>query len=454
MDSPGNSERRSARKSVRYERSVLALALLSGAPAVLTAVALLAFGDYAEHTRWTLGSILAACWLAFAFGTRARAVLHLRVLANLLSALRAGDYSLRARAAAGDAFGEAMDEANRISEMLREQRLSTLEATQLLRAVMQEIAAAVFAFDENECLRLVNRAGELLLDRKTKQIEGLSAARLGLEECLRGEAGTVERRFPGGAGRWRISRRKFRENGKPYSLLVISDLTRELREEELLAWQRLVRVLGHELNNTLTPIRSIADTLRVAAKREPRQPDFPRDLDDGLQLIASRAESLSRFTAAYARLAGLPAANPRPARVADLVEAARRMETRMAVAVEGGPQLLVEVDAPQIEQALINLVRNAVDAATETGGGVGIRWELHGGRAVVSVLDEGRGLANDANLFVPFYTTKSNGAGIGLVLSRRIAENHGGMLTLQNRRDRGGCEARLELPTATDPSRK
>ncbi len=340
-----------------------------------------------------------------------------------------------------------------MSEMLREQRLSALEATQLLRTVMQEINVAVFAFDERECLCLANRAGELLLGREAQRIEGLSASRLGLEECLHAPAGTLDRRFPGGAGRWRVSRRKFHENGKPHRLLVISDLTRELREEELLAWQRLVRVLGHELNNTLAPIRSIADSLRVAAKRKSWPQGFRGDLAEGLKVIGSRAESLSRFTAAYARLAGLPAANTRPVRAADLVEAARRMETRLPVAVAGGPELIVEVDAAQIEQALINLVRNAVDAATETGGGVSIRWSAQGGRAVLAVLDEGRGLLNDANLFVPFYTTKPNGAGIGLVLSRRIAENHGGTLTLQNRRGRAGCEARLELPLRAEPAR-
>ena len=433
-------------KPVRHERRVLTLALLSGAPAVVTVIGLLFFGDYEDRTRWTLGLLVAGCWLAFAFSVRERVIFPLRTLSNLLAALREGDYSLRGRVAVDDSLGEVMEEVNRMGGMLREQRLSALEATQLLRAVMHEIDVAVFAFDENECLRLVNRAGERLVGRRFEQVEGLSASKLGLEECLHSAGATLEHRFPSGVGRWRISRREFRESGEPHRLLVISDLTRELREEELLAWQRLVRVLGHELNNTLTPIRSIAESLRVSANQDAWPEEFRADLTEGLDVIGSRAESLGRFTAAYARLAKLPAANPQSVRIADLVESARRLETRVPVEVEGGPDIGVEVDVPQIEQALINLVRNAVDAATETGGGVGIRWRVENGRAVVSVLDEGRGLSSDANLFVPFYTTKPHGTGIGLVLSRQIAENHGGTLTLRNREDRVGCEARLEIP--------
>ena len=119
---------------------------------------------------------------------------------------------------------------------------------------------------------------------------------------------------------------------------------------------------------------------------------------------------------------------------------------RLPVKVLAGPEIVVGADSVQLEQLLINLIRNAVDASLETKGAVEVGWTRQNGQVVVSVKDEGLGLANTANLFVPFFTTKTSGSGIGLVLSRQIAEAHGGTLTLENRDDASGCEARLRLP--------
>ncbi len=187
----------------------------------------------------------------------------LRTLANLLEAMREGDYSIRARAAQGeDALGDVMQQLNAMGATLQAQRLGALEAATLLRKVMEEIDVAVFAFDSAHRLRLVNRAGERLLSQPSERLLNSSAESLNLSEFLEGEeTRTVQRAFPGATGRWGVSRSMFREGGLPHQLLVISDLTRPLREEELQAWQRLVRVLGHELNNSLTPIKSIAGSL-------------------------------------------------------------------------------------------------------------------------------------------------------------------------------------------------
>jgi signal transduction histidine kinase len=256
----------------------------------------------------------------------------------------------------------------------------------------------------------------------------------------------MQHSFPGGSGRWSIRVRAFREGGLPHGLLVIEDLTRTLREEELQAWKRLVRVIGHELNNSLAPIRSIAASLARLIERDPPPPDWRYDARRGLGVIGGRAESLSRFMDAYARLARLPAPAIGTVDVAAWVRRVAIVETRLAVTVEPGPSLTLRGDNDQLDQLLINLVRNAADASLETGGRVTIGWRRAASHCEVFVRDEGPGLANTANLFVPFFTTKPGGSGIGLVLSRQIAEGHHGDLDLRHRADGQGCEAVVRLP--------
>jgi nitrogen fixation/metabolism regulation signal transduction histidine kinase len=344
-------------------------------------------------------------------------------------------------------MGEVMQQVNAMSATLRAQRLGALEATTLLRKVMEEINVAVFAFDGDHRLRLVNRAGERLLSEPAERLLAAPAESLGLEQYLAGESQhTVQHNFSGGTARWGISRSTFREGGLPHQLLVVTDLTRPLREEELKAWQRLVRVLGHELNNSLAPIKSIAGSLESILTRQPRAEDWEDDMKRGLAVIASRCESLNRFMGAYARLARLPQPTLAPVGVSDLVRRVVGLETRVAPKLLPGPEVTIQADADQLEQLLINVIRNAADASLETGGGVRVGWGRENSHLIVWVRDEGPGLPNTSNLFVPFFTTKPTGSGIGLVLSRQIAEAHGGTLTLQNATDGPGCEARLMLP--------
>ena len=225
-----------------------------------------------------------------------------------------------------------------------------------------------------------------------------------------------------------------------------SDLSRALRDEERQAWQRLIRVLGHELNNSLTPIRSVTSSLEELLARRERPADWEDDLRRGLVLVGARAAALSRFMEGYARLARLPPPERARVSVGELVQGAVRLETRVKVQLQTGPDVELDADADQIEQALINLVRNAADASLETGGGVRVGWEASDRVVEIRVEDDGHGLPPSANLFVPFFTTKPQGSGIGLVLSRQIAEGHGGSLVLGNRGDGRGCVARLRLP--------
>jgi two-component system nitrogen regulation sensor histidine kinase NtrY len=220
-----------------------------------------------------------------------------------------------------------------------------------------------------------------------------------------------------------------------------------LREEERHAWQRLVRVLGHEMNNSLAPIKSIAASLEALLRRQPPPPDWEDDARSGLRSIATRADSLSRFMEAYARLARLPPPQKEHVDIGELIRRVVSLEPRLAVQILPGPETRITADGAQIEQLLINLVHNAVDASLENhGGGVSIGWREASDCIEVLVTDEGPGIMNPTNLFVPFFTTKPGGSGIGLALSRQIAEAHGGSLGLTNRGARTGAEATLRLP--------
>ncbi len=432
---------------IGYEGRIVLLALLAGLPGSAIALWLLWTGNFEARTQWPLSVLIVGWWFAFAFAVRERVVFPLQTLSNLLGALREGDYSVRGRAPRpDDALGEVMHEVNTLGGTLREQRLGAMEATMLLRTVMREIDVAIFAFDERRRLRLVNRAGERLLAMPPERLLGQTASELHLEACLEGPSqSTLQMVFPGGAGRWGVRRTRIRERGLPLELIVISDLTQALSEQELQAWQRLVRVLGHELNNSLAPIKSIAGSLVAIISRDPLAEDWRDDMKRGLNVITSRSESLSRFIGAYARLAKLPRPQLQPLDVAPWVERAVSFETRVPVLVEPGPNMTVQGDPDQLEQVLINLLRNAADASLTTNGGVRIGWRRDGSMLEIRVEDDGPGLSSTANLFVPFFTTKPGGSGIGLVLSRQIAEGHGGALMLENRVPGPGCVARLRL---------
>ncbi len=431
-----------------HDARVLLFALTGGLPAVALCIILLAIGGFSGRTQWTLDVIVAICWLGCSFAARGRVAGPLRTLANLLEAMREGDYSIRGRVEnPKEPMGEVMLQVNAMAATLRDQRLGALEATALLRKVMEEIDVAVFAFDPQQSLRLVNRAGERLLSQPAERVLARDATSLGLAEYLVGESEqTIQKSFSGATGRWGIRRSQFREGGVPHQLLVVTDLTRPLREEELLAWQRLVRVIGHELNNSLTPIRSIAQSLESLVKSDPRPDDWADDMSRGLNVIASRSEALSRFMSSYARLAKLPPPKLGPVEVNALLRRVTSLETRMQVFYEECPPLTIQGDADQLEQVLINLIRNAVDAAQETGGRVFVRHERTSTTVEIKIRDEGPGLSNTANLFVPFFTTKRGGSGIGLVLSRQITEAHNGSLGLRNAPDGHGCIATLTLP--------
>lgn len=437
---------------MKYEHRILILALMAGFVGSAISLLLLWTADYTIRVRFALTLLILLAWLGFAFALKAKVVFPLRTLSNLLGALREGDYTLQARGARhGDALGEIILEVNALAESLREQRLGAVEAMALLRKIMAEINVAMYGFDSNQRLRLVNDNGKHLLGRGDDQLLSCHANELGLADCLDGATPRiVDLVFPGGFGRWELRRGSYREGGLSHQLIFLSDLTRTLHEEERLAWQRLIQILRHEISNSLTPIQSVAHSLQTLLSRQPHPKDWEEDMGKGLEIIAERSETLHRFIESYSQLTRLPEPNLSQVDVEAWVQHVAGLETRMAVSVVAGPDAVIRADRDQLEQLLINVVSNAVEASLKSrpdgDGDVRICWQVDSEQLQVWVDDDGPGLDESKDPFVPFYTSKPHGSGIGLALSRQIAEAHGGYLTLETHRGDQGCRACLRLP--------
>ena len=441
-----SANNRAARIHWSVEQGVVGLCLLGGLPAAI-ALAWIVWGqNYSFEVRWTLAAVILVVWIGSAAAAHQMVTRVLYLAANLLGALHEGDYSIRGTGAKpGSAADLVMKEINSLGNTLQRQRSEAVESTALLSSVMGAIDVAVFAFDMDENLVLANPAAERMLNKASGEIVGKSAGALRLHAYLSGDTPRLVEGAFGAGTRLELRRSTFYRDGRPHQLLVFADLSRALREEQQLAWQRIVRVLSHEINNSLTPIKSIAHSIRRMISRIP---DVPRaaEIQDGLNLIETRSGALGRFLRQYAQLAKLPKPQERPIQILPLARRIAELENRLPIGIRAETDVQVEADPDQLEQLLINIVRNAVDATIETGGRVWIDWTRNDGFLQVTVEDEGPGLPDTSNLFVPFFTTKPQGSGIGLALSRQIAEAHGGTLSLENRTPEKGCRATLRLP--------
>ncbi len=454
--SPEREPSNTSRRRINFDTRMILMSLLISAPGVLVAELLLWFSAHSGEFKWTITVFLVLAWM---FGTSAlhtQILRPLQTLSNMVAAIREDDFSFRLRGGSReDSLADLIFEINALATRLQHQKVNAMEASALLKKVMMEIDVAVFTFDQQQRLSIVNRAGEQLMGRIGHRMLGLTAAELGLADLLQApQSQNVQMTFPGKHGRWAVSHTSFRENGVPHQLLIISDLSRALREEERQAWQRLIRVLGHELNNSLAPIKSIAGTLSALTSRVLLPADVNQDMQQGLRVIENRVESLGRFMQAYTQLARMPAPSRARIEVEPLIQRAASLERRLVVKVVPGPSVTIDADADQLEQVLINLIRNAVDASLDPSlkqsGTVEVGWRTNARSVEIYIRDQGHGLLNSDNLFVPFFTTKHGGSGIGLILSRQVAEAHGGVLLLANRDDRTGCEATVSLPMIYD----
>jgi two-component system, NtrC family, nitrogen regulation sensor histidine kinase NtrY len=457
------------RQPTPFERRVAGFSLLLVAPCFLASAILV------WQAPWSLSSKLILLGAELLLSLLIGASLHdhivrpLQTLANVVGALRDEDYSFRARVAIeNDALGELSLEVNALADLLAQHRTGAIEAAALLQRVVEEVDIPIFAFDREERLRLVNSAGEKLLQRPAAQLIAKTASELRLEDTLSCQNESLLQLHFGSEARWFVRRSSFRQQGVPHTLVVLSDVSRALREEERRAWQRLIRVMGHELNNSLAPIKSIAGSLNARLSGSELPSEDRQDFARGLGIIESRAASLNRFLQAYRQLAQMPPPALQSCSISELTRRVAALETRVPVAVAAGPEVTLMADPDQLEQMLINLLRNAAEAVlqsdasgvsngSKSAGGeppIGLTWKLRDGDVVLTIEDSGPGLMNPSNVFVPFYTTKPAGSGIGLVLSRQIAEAHGGSLELANRVGQPGCAVTVSLPLNATAARR
>jgi nitrogen fixation/metabolism regulation signal transduction histidine kinase len=404
-----------------------------------------------EQLSATSATLLVVCLLLYILLLAAALiesfVRPLQTLSNVVSSLREGDYSFRARGAGTqDAFAEVAAEVNALADLLQRQRVRSLEATALLARILEVMHAPLFAFDRDNLLQLVNIAGTRLLGMQYGRCFGHSAKELGLADLLDAADQSIHS-FGDKPTRWLLRKTKFRQYGAPHTLLLLDDVSIPLQEEEQAAWKRLVRVLGHELSNSLAPIKSIAGSLLARVDRIGADEAEMHDFRRGLSVVESRADSLHRFVQSYRLLAQLPPPHRRTVPLGPLLERVVLLEQRLEVELDAGPAVELSADPDQLEQMFINLLANAVDASLANGSHpVHAAWHTAETELLVTIEDRGMGIANVENLFVPFYTTKPTGSGVGLALAQQIARAHGGEITLANREDGDGARATVRLP--------
>jgi len=442
---------RRGRSAVRRARFYC---LLLSLPALILAAIL----GYQQHIALAPALLIACClllYLAMAAAALIESTIRpLQTLSNVIASLREGDYSFRARGAGApgvesrDAFAELAWEVNALADLLQKQRVRSLEATALLARILEVMHAPLFAFDRNDLLQLVNNAGLKLLGLPHARSYGHSAIELGLDALLAAPDQSIHS-FGAKPTRWLLRKAAFRQDGAPHTMLLLADVSLPLQEEEQMAWKRLIRVLGHELSNSLAPIKSIAGSLLARVDSLDGDPAMLHDLRRGLGVVESRADALHRFVQSYRLLAQLPPPRLKPVSIGPLLERVALLEQRLAVQFEAGPSATLDADPDQLEQMFINLLANAVDASLANGAQpVRASWKLAESSVVVTIEDRGLGIANTENLFVPFYTTKPSGSGVGLALAQQIARAHGGEIRLVNREDGPGARATVRLPTA------
>lgn len=433
-------------KALPLEWRLAAFAVAGAAPAValIVVVALLPVPVWAAAAA-AGGALLAAA--ACATLILKRAGRGFERIAGLIHGVRDGEYGLRSRPERGS-FGRTLAAVNTLAADLAGMQRAGIESDALLGKLLSGLDLALFVFDPGDRVIGANPAAGRLLGYPAEALSGRHADELGLAGWLAAPVPLREsRHFPGGDGPWEIRVARFRRGGRPHRLLVVTDLSQALREEERRAWRGLIRVLAHETSNSLGPIQSTADTLARRLGKADLDEVTRAAVLSGLDLVERRSKSLSEFIHRYADLARLPAPQPRTVDLAQLLNRIASLERRLVVATAGPEHVTVEADPTQLEQALINLVKNAVDAALEIGGGVQMRWSEHAEGTLIEIIDEGPGLPDSENLFVPFFTTKPGGSGIGLVLARQIVDAHGGSLSLANREDGRGTVARLRIKT-------
>lgn len=442
-----NSPKAQPTRIMSYENKLLRLALVIGLVPTLLLIAVLYFLPISVYFKVLLGSLVSGCVLYGAFEIRRQVTMQLRTATNLMEALNCGDFSLRAT---NNGHHSALSEfnylLNSLADSMAQQNLINREHQILLRKVIDYIDVAIIAVDHQHCISLMNPAAERLFDQRFDKLDGAPIKAIGLHEVVTSDyKEVVEFEIKKRRQKVYLHSDEYFEQGNKHRLIFITDIQDILRDEERSAWQRLLRVLSHEINNSLAPIASISESLHRSSLDEQTGLELG-DFQQGLAVISERSNHLNEFVKRYQQLTKLPAPQQ------SLVDIDALLTTTVGLFnqvdyIAKGRQLTCFADESQLQQVLVNLIKNAQEATsnTDSTGKVVVSANKSNGRLSIDVIDSGHGISNMDNIFVPFYTTKSSGTGIGLVLCRQIIRNHGGDLTLKNRQGVRGVIATISL---------
>ncbi|MEH6384834.1 MAG: ATP-binding protein [Colwellia sp.] len=454
MSSPNKSKPKGERKSEhKPEFWVLIASLVAILPLCFVSLILLSMAELPEHLFWTLLFMVVGSFIWSLVYLQRRILFALRSISNALMSLAESDYSIRlGLCERGQILDEVVRSVNRLRDLLHAERTGAAETGALFARVVEKVDVALFAFDPNGNLCMVNERGLLLLNRSRKEVLDKSAQMLGLAACLASSDNKVLRlNLAGSASNWLIKKAQYREFGAPRELVIMSDLTAPLREKELEAWQRLVAVLRHEISNALAPIKSYSQTLGWTLRQTERHEGWEQDCIEGLAVIERQTTALNYMMQSYKNLNQLPTPVPHYFDLQLWLAEIVKQELRLPVQIFSGEPLELYGDRELLSQALVNIINNAIEASTNAQPPI-ISWQVltrpgnNHTWLTLDITDFGEGVANEDNLFVPFFTTKAKGSGIGLLVCRGIIEVHGGHFNLMNKAHGQGCIARIQLP--------
>ncbi len=446
-------------------KNIIVPLLLAVAVPDILVFALLMQQDYSPYIIMLTMLMLVAASLYFVLYTSNRIRYQYLSIANLLEAIAEGDYTLRSKVTNDkDELTEVKQLLNTLTDRLATQSLEIKESQLLLDNVISHIDVAIVATDADFNLTFANPTACQLFTIENEKLDQLHIRDLGLKQPIQvGVKYAVELTHTEQAKTCHIYSVSYTHYGQQHYLLFISDIQRILMDKERDAWQKLHRVLSHEINNSLTPISSISNTLLnlIPASAENNQstetPPAPSPLEKGLQVIKSRADSLHAFIDRFQRISRLPPPDKKPFCLTQLINKCIPLFTSSQVTLHNQQSVEVFADPVQLEQVLMNLLRNAEEAMIHAKDDlidhpekapsrcIDIYVARQGNQVTIIIDDQGSGISNPDNLFVPYYSTKPGGSGIGLVLCRQIAFNHNGDLSIKNRDNTQGARAVLTI---------
>ncbi|MCJ8320250.1 MAG: ATP-binding protein [Colwellia sp.] len=451
------------KKQIKANQGLWQVVLLICLPCLLITFLSLVLADVSGYLIAFLLIVLSLVSTYVVVASKQRSEHQLRTLSNIVEAMIQGDYTLKGRLQANQALQELLDYINKLSENLSRHKIEAKESRLLLEKIMEQMDAMVFAVNDKGFIVMANLSAQRLLLNIEPSSENFNQQQhhqvklidlvLG-EEILKATTGIINFNQGQLSGEHLLTTESFISEGKQHQLYLITNAERLLMEKERNAWQSLLRVLSHEMNNSLTPITAISQSMQQKLQQKMKDGEVienTESLVQGIGIIHERSQSLTAFIASYSQLTHLPQPIKNQIELKPLLTKTTQLFPKCSFEISASIRLgdfesyTIEVDSNQFEQVLINLFKNAVEAMEHLNDkAIQVECLIADNCLKIKIKDQGQGIANINNLFVPFYSTKPLGSGIGLTLSRQILFNHGGTIKLFNQDV--GAQAIISLP--------